>query len=210
MDHLQFKANQTAAVYVADGLDPPTQEAFEMHLMACAECVEDVETWRAVKTNMPARVRPLGTGTVALRRFKSATTWRMAATLLVGGAIGASGGWFGRALQGSDADSDRTLFFSMPSVERGSEECRNLRLSPQATQAVLRVPGISRDERLVPVDPDRHALPENSYSVRLQPDGSQLLRLKTGDLIGRAVHLETRGSDGAGEPIGCVTGTVGE
>jgi hypothetical protein len=42
MDHLQFKANQTAAVYVADGLDASTQEAFEMHMMACPECVEDV------------------------------------------------------------------------------------------------------------------------------------------------------------------------
>ena len=57
MDHAQFKAKQTAAVYVADGLDDHTLEAFEMHMMGCNECVEDVETWRAVKLNMPARAR---------------------------------------------------------------------------------------------------------------------------------------------------------
>jgi len=53
MDHAQFKAKQTAAVYVADGLDERTLEAFEMHMMGCTECVEDVESWRAIKVNMP-------------------------------------------------------------------------------------------------------------------------------------------------------------
>ena len=58
MDHSQFKANQTAAVYVADGLDERTLEAFEMHMMGCTECIEDVESWRAIKVNMPTRARP--------------------------------------------------------------------------------------------------------------------------------------------------------
>jgi len=62
MDHSQFKANQTAAVYVADGLDAPTQEAFEMHMMDCPECIEDVETWRAIKVNIPSRVRLANAG----------------------------------------------------------------------------------------------------------------------------------------------------
>ena len=53
MDHMQFKANQTAAGYVANGLDESTQEAFELHLMGCSECVEDVEVWRAIKLDMP-------------------------------------------------------------------------------------------------------------------------------------------------------------
>ena len=43
MDHTQFKANQTAATYVADGLDEGTLEAFEMHMMGCTECIEDVD-----------------------------------------------------------------------------------------------------------------------------------------------------------------------
>ena len=49
MDHLRFKSNQTAAAYVADALDREVQEAFELHLMSCPECVDEVEGWRAIK-----------------------------------------------------------------------------------------------------------------------------------------------------------------
>ncbi|MGH8260541.1 MAG: zf-HC2 domain-containing protein, partial [Steroidobacteraceae bacterium] len=57
MDHLRFKSEQTAAAYVADGLDPDTREQFELHLMACPECVEDVEGWRAIKHCLPGDTR---------------------------------------------------------------------------------------------------------------------------------------------------------
>jgi anti-sigma factor RsiW len=53
MDHHDFKANQTAAVYVANGLEPDTQRNFELHLFSCPECVEDVEIWRVMKRNLP-------------------------------------------------------------------------------------------------------------------------------------------------------------
>jgi len=48
MDHMRFKANLTAASYVAHGLEDSVQEEFELHLMSCPECVDDVEAWRAI------------------------------------------------------------------------------------------------------------------------------------------------------------------
>jgi hypothetical protein len=53
MDHLRFKSEQTAAAYVAGGLDPTMQEQFELHLMSCRDCVEEVESWRALKGCLP-------------------------------------------------------------------------------------------------------------------------------------------------------------
>ena len=211
MDHSQFKANQTAAVYVADGLDPSTQEAFEMHLMACPECVGDVETWRTIKVNIPTRVRPataLGIGRTARTVAQAMGTWRLAASLLLAGAIGAGGGWFGREVQEPELDSARSVFFNMPARERGSEECTALRLSSNSKLALIRVPGVSAGQSLVAVDSEKHELADGTYSVRTQPDGSRLVRIDTRMLIDRAVHLEARGSDRSSEPVGCVTGEV--
>ncbi|HYK25762.1 MAG TPA: zf-HC2 domain-containing protein [Steroidobacteraceae bacterium] len=53
MEHLRFKSEQTAAAYVAGGLDPTMQEQFELHLMSCPDCVEEVESWRALKGCLP-------------------------------------------------------------------------------------------------------------------------------------------------------------
>ncbi len=53
MDHLRFKSEQTAAAYVANGLDAAAREEFELHLMSCTECVEEVESWRALKGYLP-------------------------------------------------------------------------------------------------------------------------------------------------------------
>src|SRR5437763_1873746 len=97
MDHAQFKARQTAAVYVADGLDEQTLEAFELHMMGCNECVSDVESWRAVKLNMPRRSRT-ARAPAALGHGQQ-VGWRMAASLVVGGVLGAAGGWFGNQAQ---------------------------------------------------------------------------------------------------------------
>ena len=213
MDHSEFKANQTAAVYVADGLDAPTQEAFEMHMMACPECVEDVETWRAIKINIPARVRPAASASRRARASgravgQSLGTWRLAASLLIGGTVGAAGGWFGREAQGPDLDSTQTVFFNMPAVERGAGECVSVRLSADSRVAMLRIPGIAAGRTVIAVDSEKHELASGSYAVRVQPDGSQLVRIDTRMLIDRAVHLETRGLDGSTEPVGCVTGEV--
>ena len=61
MEHLRFKSDQTAAAYVADELDPESREEFELHMMSCVDCVEDVEGWRAIKSHMPqpAAVQPV-------------------------------------------------------------------------------------------------------------------------------------------------------
>jgi hypothetical protein len=203
MDHIQFKANQTAAGYVADGLDEGTQAAFELHLMGCSECVGDVEVWRAIKLDMP---RPLPEVRVApaRRRIAVFSDWRMAASLVGAGVIGAAGGWVGKTTQATDLDT--TVVFNVPSVTRGAEECTRLRLASDTRLAVLRVPGVSRDLHVVALDSERHELPAGKYAARMQPDGSQLLRMDAQLLDGRAVHLEARHSDGNGEPLGCVTG----
>jgi len=207
MDHSQFKANQTAAVYVADGLDASTQEAFEMHMMACPECAEDVETWRAIKINIPARVRPASGLGRRIRATHDMGTWRLAASVLFAGVLGVAGGWFTHASRGPDLDNTSTVFFNMPAVERG-DECTALRLAPDSKLAVVRVPGIAAADGLIAVDSEKHELASGSYVVRTQPDGSDLVRIETRVLLDRAVHLETRKSDGSIEPLGCITGEI--
>jgi hypothetical protein len=210
MDHSQFKANQTAAIYVADGLDEHTLEEFEMHMMGCQECVEDVEAWRAIKVNVPRRtVRPASTPAVAVRHGYPMMGWRMAASLVIGGILGATGGWLGHAVQTADIDSAQTVFFNVPAVTRAGDECTPLRLAADSRFAVLRVSGVARDLRVVAMDSERHELPTSAYTSRVQPDGSQLVRFQAQLLQDRAVHLQAKGPDGISEPLGCVTGEVG-
>jgi len=208
MDHSQFKANQTAAVYVADGLDPSTQEEFEMHLMACPECLEDVETWRAIKVNIPTRMRPASGLNRRLRAGHNAATWRLAASVFIAAVGGLAAGWFTRAARGPELDSANTVFFNMPALERGGDECKALRLSPESRLAVVRVPGIEAGDTLIAVDSEKHDLDTGSYFVRSQPDGSVLVRIETRVLVDRAVHLEARRSDGSTQPLGCITGEI--
>ncbi len=69
MDHLRFKSSQTAAAYVADALDQEIQEAFELHMMTCPDCVEEVEGWRAIKSGLstpPAQLDEAHAGATAL------------------------------------------------------------------------------------------------------------------------------------------------
>jgi anti-sigma factor RsiW len=205
MDHLQFKANQTAAGYVADGLDESMQEAFELHLMGCPECVEDVEVWRAIKLDMP-KPHPEVRTIVPKRRIVAFSDWRMAASLVGAGVIGAAGGWFGKTTQATDLDSTRTVVFNLPSVTRGADECTALRLASNTRLVVLRVPGVSRDFRVAAFDTERRELPAGQFASRVQPDGSQLLQIDSQLLVGRSVHLEARRTDGSTEPLGCVTG----
>jgi hypothetical protein len=228
MDHSQFKANQTAAVYVADGLDERTLEAFEMHMMGCTECIDDVESWRAIKVNLPTRARPArapavlgrnvhagaghaGTGHSRVGRSGvgyAAPGWRMAASLVVGGVLGTAGGWFGHQSQTPNLDSTQTAFFNVPAATRGAGDCTALRLAPDTRFAVLRVPGVARDRQVIAADAEKRELPASRYISRLQPDGSHLVRIDTQALDGREVFLEARAVDGFGEPLGCVTSQV--
>lgn len=207
MDHIQFKANQIAAGYVANGLDESTQEAFELHMMGCSECVADVEVWRAIKLEMPRQHAQVHT----LKPRRNATVfgeWRMAASLVGAGLIGAAGGWLGKANTATDLDSTRTVVFNLPSVSRGADDCTAMRLASDTRSAVVRVPGISRDLRVVALDSEKRELPSSDWSARIQPDGSQLLKIDATVLAGRLVHLEARRTDGTGEPLGCITGTL--
>ena len=218
MDHAQFKAKQTAAVYVADGLDERTLEAFEMHMMGCTDCIDDVESWRAIKVNMPTRARPARAPAILGRNLHSGTGhsgvgyaaagWRMAASLVVGGVLGTAGGWFGHQSQTPNLDSTQTAFFNVPAATRGAGDCTALRLAPDTRYAVLRVPGVSRDRQVIAADAEKRELPASRYTSRLQPDGSHLVRIDTQVLDGREVFLEARATDGFGEPLGCVTGQV--
>ncbi len=207
MDHAQFKARQTAAVYVADGLDEQTLEEFEMHMMGCTECVADVESWRAIKLNMPRRARPARAPAALVRGSQAAVGWRMAASLVVGGVLGAAGGWFGHETQAPNLDSNQTAFFNVPAGTRASD-CTSLRYAADTRFAVLRVSGVSRDRKVIAADSEKHELPASRYTSRLQPDGSHLVRIDTQALEGREVFLEAHAADGFGEPLGCVTGEV--
>ena len=208
MDHAQFKAKQTAAVYVADGLDERMLEAFEMHMMGCTECIEDVEAWRAIKVNIPSRARPVRAPAVIGRRGHAAMGWRMAASLVTGAIVGTAGGWFGHQSQTPNLDSTQTAFFNVPAATRGAGDCTPLRLAPDARFAVLRVPGVPRDRQVIAADAEKHELPASRYTSRLQADGSHLVRIDAQALDGRDVFLEARATDGFGEPLGCVTGQV--
>ena len=130
----------------------------------------------------------------------------MAASLVGAGIIGATGGWLGKATTATDLDSTRTVVFNLPSVSRGADECTAVRLASDTRLAVLRVPGISRDLRVVALDSEKRELSAGQYASRTQPDGSQLVRIDTQVLEGRSVHLEARRADGSSEPVGCVTG----
>jgi anti-sigma factor RsiW len=208
MDHALFKAKQTAAAYVADGLDETTLESFEMHMMGCQECVEDVETWRAIKQNMPASVRPARAPVFLGRNAHSAVGWRMAASLVVGVTLGTAGGWFGHESQAPNLDSTQTAVFNVPATTRSGGDCTALRLAPDTKFAVLRVPGVSQDGKVVAADAEKQELPASRYTSRLQADGSHLVRIETQALNGREVLLESRAADGFGEPLGCVTGQI--
>jgi hypothetical protein len=208
MDHAQFKARQTAATYVADDLDERTLEAFEMHMMGCTECVEDVETWRAIKLNMPRPARPARAPAVLGRGAQAAVGWRMAASLVVGVALGVGGGWFGHESQVPNLDSTQTAFFNVPAATRGGGDCTALRFAPDTKFAVLRVPGAGRDRHVIVTDADKHELPASRYMSRVQPDGSHLVRIEARALDGREVFLEASAADGFGEALGCVTGEV--
>src|SRR5690348_2840455 len=103
MEHMEFKENQTAAAYVADGLDENTQEAFELHMMRCPDCVEDVEVWRAIKLEMPAQTKRYGT--VARQRGTHSFAIRRTAMIYLAAILlGAVVGWHSWDVHGTDLD----------------------------------------------------------------------------------------------------------
>lgn len=261
MDHLRFKSEQTAATYVADGLDPETREQFELHLMSCPECVEEVEGWRAIKSCLPrdaqngtcreagkscdrsagsarnAETQPRATaqaaepsatpGAPGAPAPKSVVTgrsppsspgaplpppvtinggvrWRVAAALAAGVLVGAAGGWYGRSVQGPALTGGNIAFYSLPPLMRGPADCTSVRIGPRVDLIALRVPAAAKEQQLVAVDSEGHDLAPEEYSVRMQTDGSWLVRLRAPTIREQGIRFEARSADGTVEPRGCV------
>jgi hypothetical protein len=222
VDHLRFKSNQTAAAYVADALDLQTQEAFELHLMSCAECVDEVESWRAIKMSLvrdtderqgkPALDVPRGlpgasaaqSGRSGRQRARTSLgAGRFAASLAAVALASAAAGWYVRSAQAPWSDSESVAFFSLPPIARGPADCTALHLDGHTRVAALRVPGAAPEQQLVAVDSDGHDLAPDSYSVRTQGDGSWLVRLDA-KVLAQSIRFEARSADGTVDPRGCL------
>lgn len=231
MDHLRFKSEQTAAAYVAGSLDPTLQEQFELHLMSCLDCVEEVESWRALKGCLPleAAQSPVARGADENPRLNaaavhpprasatanptpakpaaassSAIRWRIAAALAAGVIVGAAGGWYGRSQEGPSVRSDRIGFYSLPPLMRGPADCMGVRVAPGVTVLALRVPAAAKEQRLVAVDSEGHDVAPEDYSVATQADGSWLVRLRSEMIRDQGIRFEARSADGTVEPRGCI------
>ncbi|HSY09166.1 MAG TPA: zf-HC2 domain-containing protein [Steroidobacteraceae bacterium] len=199
-DHMRFKANLTAATYVAHALDESAQEDFELHLMSCPECVDDVEAWRAIEKHMPRDVPAAGVARSATPH-PALNYWRLAASVIGVGILGAAAGWYGRAL--TDSELDRTAFFNAAPVTRG--DCMPLRLAADTQRIALRVPGVASDRRVVARYPGAEEIGARGYSARRQSDGSWLLQFTAAMLARHSINLESAGDSGPAEPLGCVS-----
>ncbi len=205
MEHIQFKANQTAAAYVAHELTGQQQEAFELHMMGCSECVNDVEAWRVIKTHLPAPEV-----IEAHKPFRKLWWggWGMAASFLGAMIVSGMGGWLVSTLQRPSLDSSETAIFNLPAVTRGADECTMLALAANARAVVLRVPGVPSAQRVIATDASGRELSGARYSAREQRDGSWILRFDASWLQRQQARLVTHAPDGTEEPLGCVTAAV--
>lgn len=201
MDHMLFKANLTAATYVAHGLDESSQENFELHLMSCAECIDDVEAWRAIDAHMPREERAVTPRVPLLDR--GLKHWRLAASVVGIGILAGAGGWYGRAF--ADPELQGTAFFNVLPVSRGASECMALKYELGTERVVLRIAGIPSDQRVRALTPTGEELATRGYGARRQTDGSWLLQFAAATLARRAVRLESYGGPGSGEPLGCIS-----
>jgi len=201
---MHFKANQTAAAYVAQELDEHSQEAFEIHMMGCGDCVNDVEAWRVIKTHMPDAVV-----VEAARQFKKHWWggWGMAASFVGAMVVAAAGGWFANSLQRPSLDTSETSIFDLPPVTR-SEECTKLPLAANTRAVVLRVTKVDSQRKLVATDDSGKELPTSRYAIRQQRDGSWVVRFDADGLQNGSAHIVARGGESEEEALGCVTGAV--
>jgi hypothetical protein len=205
MDHIQFKSNQTAAAYVAHELTEQQQEQFELHLMGCSECINDVEAWRVIKHHMPAPEV-----IEARKPFKKLWWggWGMAASFVGAMLVSGVGGYLASALQRPSLDSSETAIFNLPALTRGVEDCTTLALAANARAVLVRVPGVASHSRVVANDSAGRELAAAQYSAREQRDGSWILRFDADRLQKDSAHLASRAPGGSEEPLGCVNAAV--
>ena len=205
MDHMQFKANQTAAAYVAHDLDEIAQEAFEVHMMGCSECLNDVESWRVIKTHMPDAVvlEPA-------RQFKKHWWggWGMAASFVGAMVVAAAGGGFYTGtLQRPNVDSSEIAIFDMQPVTR-SEGCTQLPLAANTRAVVLRMTKVDSERHPLATNLDGMELQASDYNVRAQRDGSWVLRFEPSYLKRASAYIVTRKAGTEDESLGCVSAVV--
>jgi len=205
MDHIQFKSNQTAAAYVAHELTEQQQEAFELHMMGCSECVNDVEAWRVIKIHMPAPAV-----LEAQKPFRKLWWggWGMAASFVGAMVVSGVGGYLASSLARPNLDNSETAFFNMPALTRGADECTTLAIAANAKAVLLRVPGVPSERRVIVTDSSGREAPANRYSAREQRDGSWILRFDAGWLQNDAARITSRAPGGSEEALGCVTAMV--
>jgi hypothetical protein len=199
MDHARFKSSHTAATYVNGDLDERTLEAFELHLMQCPLCVEDVEVWRAVQSGL--RDQDAAT---QVARDPIGGRWRLAASLAVIAVGSGAAGWYGHSFAGPAVSDDAVAVFSLPPTTRGAEDCLALRVHEGTELIALRVPNAASGWQLELTREDGSPVDSREYAVRIQMDGSWLLRLRAQSLVGELLRLQTRGGDGMTEPLGCL------
>jgi hypothetical protein len=229
MDHLRFQSNQTAAAYVADGLDHETQEAFELHLMTCADCVQEVEVWRSLQGQLAANGTAVQqcetqdarerTGHPAHQHARqpapaqsprAPARFRLAAVLIGVGLVGGAGGWYARSAQSPWSDAERTDFYNLPALTRGVTECSVVKLGPHASVLALRIPDLDAKQQLVVMDTQLHDLPLADYSVRAQSDGSWLVRVRADMVRQQGLRFVSRTADGDDNVRGCILSSPSE
>ena len=204
MDHMHFKANQTAAAYVAQELDEHSQEAFEIHMMGCSECVNDVEAWRVIKHHMPAPEV-----IEARKPFKKLWWggWGMAASFVGAMLVAAAGGFYGGTMQRPNIDSSETAIFDMQPVTR-SEGCTQLPVAANTRAVVLRMTKVDSERHPLATNLDGMELAGNQYNVRAQRDGSWVLRFEPEYLKHASAYIVTRKSGTEDESLGCISAAV--
>jgi len=201
---MHFKANQTAAAYVARELDEHAQEAIEVHMMGCTDCVNDVETWRVIKSHLPDAVVM-----ETARQYKKHWWggWGMAASFVGAMVVSGLGGWYASALQRPSLDSSETAIFDMQPVMR-SNDCAQLPLAANTRAVVLRVSKVDSQRHLAATDLDGQELPASRYNVRPQRDGSWVLRFDSGYLQNGSAYIVTRMQGSEDESLGCIRAAV--
>jgi hypothetical protein len=180
-----------------------SQERFEIHMMGCSECLNDVESWRVIKTHMPDAVV-----IEAARQFKKPWWggWGMAASF--GGAVVAAvGGWYANALQQPNLDSSEIAIFDMQPVTRSSD-CYQLPVAANTSSVVLRITRVDSERHPVATDMDGRELSSDRYNARVQRDGSWVLRFDSDSLQNTPAYIVARKSAGDDESLGCVTTAV--
>jgi hypothetical protein len=205
MDHIQFKSNQSAAAYVANELDDQAQEAFELHMMGCSECINDVESWRVIKLHMPS---PAALQARAPFKKHWWGGWGMAASFIGAMLVSGLGGYYASVAERPSIDSSETAIFNMPALTRGAGECTKLPLAGNTRAVVLRVPGVASDMRLTVTDSSGRELAGDLYSAREQRDGSWIVRFDADSLQRNPAQILARGAGGANEALGCVAAAV--